>query len=47
MEEALDRLIRESEEEDAMFFDELIRPTFTVFNSGQKLRQSKFQVNKQ
>lgn len=43
MEEALDRLLRESEEEDAMFFDELIRPTFSVFNNAQKLRQAKFQ----
>ena len=40
------RLFRESEEDDALIFDELIRtnPTFTVFNnsSAQKLRQSKF-----
>ena len=39
------RLFRESEEDDALIFDELIRtnPTFTVFNSSaQKLRQSKF-----
>ena len=41
------RLFRESEEDDALMFDELIRPTFTVFNSSsssaqQKHRQSEF-----
>ena len=40
------RLFRESEEDDALIIDELIQPTFTVFNSSaQKLRQSKFQAS--
>ena len=40
------RLFCESEEDDALMFDELIRPTFKVFNSSaQNLRQSKFHAS--
>ena len=41
MEEALDRMFRESElEEDAKIFDEFIKPTF--LNHQQKFKQAQF-----